>query len=251
MILSELMKKQYLIRLDDACPTMDSMKWQQIETLLDIYKIKPMVGVVPRCKDPDLYHQKADPDFWRKVYLWQEKGWTIALHGYDHCYISKKGTDGLNPLWDRSEFSGVSLEIQKKKIREGIEEFKKHGITPNSFFAPSHTFDKNTLIALKDESDIRIISDTYALKPYNYDGFSFVPCQLGHPQKMSIPGVFTICIHPNAMKESQMEEFEHFLKKNDSQIIGFNNIDYLNLKRMRFIDRIVQWLYFKYKILRS
>ena len=32
-----MMKSRYLIRLDDACPMMDSEKWLRIEILLDKY----------------------------------------------------------------------------------------------------------------------------------------------------------------------------------------------------------------------
>ena len=45
------------------------------------------------------------------------EGLCIALHGYNHCYISDKGLDGLNPLWSRSEFAGVSLGIQNRRFR--------------------------------------------------------------------------------------------------------------------------------------
>ena len=45
------MKRFYLIRLDDACPTMDVVKWDKIEKMLDKYHIKPMVGIVPANND--------------------------------------------------------------------------------------------------------------------------------------------------------------------------------------------------------
>lgn len=37
---------KYLVRLDDACPTMYSDRWQKIEEILDKHKIKPMVGII-------------------------------------------------------------------------------------------------------------------------------------------------------------------------------------------------------------
>ena len=39
--------KKYLIRLDDACPTMDAGRWLKMEMLLDQYGIRPMVGIIP------------------------------------------------------------------------------------------------------------------------------------------------------------------------------------------------------------
>ena len=107
---------KYLIRLDDACPTMDAVKWQRVEDMLDRYGVRPMVGVIPANSDPKQIIDSEDVAFWDKVKTWENKGWAIALHGYDHCYISEDGLKGLNPLWARSEFAGVSLEKQKEKI---------------------------------------------------------------------------------------------------------------------------------------
>ena len=75
---------RYLLRLDDACPTMDAARWQTIEDLFDLHAIKPLVAVVPDNRDPNLEKDTPDPAFWDKVRRWQHKGWTIALHGYQH-----------------------------------------------------------------------------------------------------------------------------------------------------------------------
>ena len=94
---------------------------------------------------------------------WQARGWCLALHGYDHVYLS--GSGGLNPVNARSEFAGLPLEAQKEKISAGLALLREQGIEPRVFFAPSHTFDENTLTALKECSRIRHISDTVANAP--------------------------------------------------------------------------------------
>lgn len=43
----------YLIRLDDASEFMDIDKWTTMEILLDNYRIKPIVGVIPDNNDGD------------------------------------------------------------------------------------------------------------------------------------------------------------------------------------------------------
>mgnify|MGYP001496906404 CR=1 FL=1 len=48
----------------------------------------------------------------------------------------------------KSEFFGHSFEIQKKRISKGLQIFKSEGIKIRSFFAPNHTYDKNTFVAL-------------------------------------------------------------------------------------------------------
>lgn len=239
---------KYLIRLDDACPTMDKQKWEKIQCILDLYGVNPMVGVVPNNKDENLIIDKPDPEFWKKIREWQSKGWTIALHGYDHCYISNDG--GINPIWNRSEFAGVSVEIQREKIRKGISILKKNGIEARFFFAPSHTFDKNTLFALKEESEIRVISDTIATKPYKNGEFSFFPQLGGHCSKKYIPGVWTFCLHPSMMSDDSFCQTELFIKKYRSSFVSFDDLDITNLNKKDIFSRLLSWSYFKYRHIR-
>ena len=116
-----LKNNKYLIRLDDACPTMDGAKWQRMFDILDRYVVRPMVGIIPHNEDPKQEIDAPDVEFWNKAKLWHQKGYAIALHGYNHCYISNEGLKGLNPLWSRSEFAGVPYDVQKQKIRDGFE----------------------------------------------------------------------------------------------------------------------------------
>ena len=132
-----------------------------------------MVGVIPDNRDSSLTETyKQDPEFWDKTARWKEKGWELALHGCYHKYTTEEG--GINPVNKRSEFAGVPLDKQKEMIRHGVDILKSHNIEPKVFFAPSHTFDENTLIALKEESNIRIISDTIANDVYLENGFYFI-----------------------------------------------------------------------------
>lgn len=239
------MKTKYLIRLDDACACMDAKKWQRVEDILDNNGVKPLVGIIPANADPQTMIDSEDSLFWEKAHRWMKKGWDIALHGYDHVCISEDGLNGLNPVWKRSEYAGVPFEKQVEKIRKGLSALKDKGFNPKYFFAPSHTFDRNTLEALRQESEISIISDTYSLKPYMKNGFLFIPCQLGSPKEMKIPGLFTICLHPNNMSNAQFEQLEHFLRKNQKNMISFGEIDVAKYGEIRMIDRLVQWAYFK------
>lgn len=241
---------RYLIRLDDACPTMSRERWNKVEAVLDKYGVQPMVGIVPNCKDEKLMLDIHDVRFWEKAYGWKEKGWAIALHGYDHDYISDKGLEGLNPLWKRSEFAGVPLEYQRKKIRSGVSVLKEKGLDAKFFFAPSHTFDANTLEALRLESEIRIISDMYTLKPYREGDFVFIPCQLGHPQNMLLPGIYTICLHPNTFNDDAFMKLDTFLKANQKIIISFNNIDIEKVGEKSWLDKLVSWAYYKRRLSR-
>lgn len=230
---------KYILRLDDAASKMNIENWNKMEKLLDKYNIKPLVGVIPDCKDPMMDEYKVDEGFWDKVKMWQEKGWCIALHGYEHVYCTQDG--GINPVNKRSEFAGVSLEKQKEKIRKGVSIFKEHGINPQVFFAPSHTFDENTLIALKEESNIGIISDTVANDVYYQAGFYFIPQQSGRVRKLPFK-VCTFCYHPNMMKNEDFQILEEFCKKNQAH---FNKHFEIHSQRKKsWFDRILEKMYF-------
>lgn len=235
---------RYLIRLDDACETQSREKWQKMEKLLDKYKIKPLVGVIPFNEDNDLKIDSADNEFWRKVKKWEEKGWIICMHGYNHVYLSSEG--GINPIHCRSEFAGVKLTLQKEKMRKGYEIFKEKNIYPEIFYAPSHTFDEKTLEALKAETNIRVISDTIALSCYRYNGINFIPQQIGRCRKILI-GLITFCYHPNLMSDDDFERLESFLKKNKKSFIEFKEIDLINLKRKNILDKFLEKIYFLYR----
>ena len=209
----------YFMRLDDACEKMNTQNWARMEALLDRYGIAPLVGVIPHCEDPDFDAFSIDSAFWGEtVARWASKGWTLALHGWNHVSLTNQG--GLNPAQKRSEFAGVPLETQKQKITNGMAVFREHGIEPAVFFAPSHTFDENTLEALKACSDIRIISDTIASKPYTKYGFTFIPMQSGVVRKLPFDTV-TFCYHPSVMQEADFVRLEAFLEENHSQFKSF------------------------------
>lgn len=240
---------RYILRLDDACEKRDVEKWNRIEELCDRYKIEPLVGVIPNCHDPKMAIYNEDLEFWARVNSWSEKKWTIALHGYEHVYDSD--SSGINPVNSKSEFAGHSLSIQKEKIRKGISVLRSHGIEPKVFFAPSHTFDENTIIALKEESDVVSISDTPANKPYLYENMIFVPQQTGKVRKLPFHTV-TFCYHPNQMKEKDFQELETFMVKYRELFINYETVIENNkIDKLSWLDKIVMMLYFSYRKFRN
>ena len=208
-----------------------------------------MVGIIPANADPKQKIDPVDSMFWQKALQWQEKGWAIALHGFDHCYISSNA--GINPLWNRSEFAGISLAEQKRKIRDGVTILKSHRLEPKYFFAPSHTFDNNTLTALKEDSDIRIISDTIATKPYKQGYFIFIPQIGGHCVNMPLPGVYTFCFHPNTMDDDAFNALELFIQIHKQEFSGFEELDLNGVRGKSLKDKIIAWMYFTQRKLRG
>lgn len=230
----------YLIRLDDASDHMNTERWDRVERLLDENGIRPLVGVIPMNRDPMLLEFAEDAAFWEKARHWQDKGWRIALHGYEHVYATN--CTGVNPVHNHSEFAGLPLEAQREKIREGLKLLKERGLEPTAFFAPSHTFDWNTLEALRLESDIRVISDTVANDCYCRRGFTFIPQQAGRVRELPFK-VTTICLHPNFTTDPEMDEIEAFLKNHAGQFLDPDTLGPTTRKRS-LLDRGYETAYF-------
>lgn len=237
----------YLIRLDDASDHMHTENWARIERMLDGSGVRPLVGVIPVNRDPMLLEFAEDPGFWDKAKLWQKKGWRIALHGYDHVYATSCA--GINPVHNRSEFAGLPLESQRQKIRDGVAFLTEKGLNPTVFFAPGHTFDENTLEALRLESDIRIISDTVANDAYCRDGFTFIPQQAGRVRELPFR-VTTICLHPNYITEPELDEIEVFLKIHAGQFLDPGAI-MPSTRKKSLLDRVYELAYFLKRKLRK
>ncbi len=233
--------KKYIIRIDDASEYMDVDKWSQMEELLDKYGVKPIFGIIPDNHDDSLTGiYERDRGFWDKANRWIIKGWTPAMHGFQHVYVTESG--GINPVNKRSEFAGLPYEVQEEKIEHGWKILKEHHMNPNIFFAPSHTFDNNTLHAIKEKTDIRIISDTIAYDAYKDGDFWFIPQQSGRVRKLPFK-IITFCYHPNMMKERDYKILNSFLDKHRTDFIN-NYMDILNERHLGLLDRIIRRVYF-------
>ncbi len=236
---------KYLIRLDDACETMNFKNWFRMEELLDKYNIKPIVAIVPNNKDENLIFDQAKEDFWELMLKWQNKDWALSLHGNTHVYETNSG--GINPIHKRSEFAGLPLSIQRNKIKEGYVKLIKKGINPIIFVAPSHTFDENTLKALMLETPIRIISDTVAFNIYKENDFIFIPQQFGLVRNVKINGLYTFCYHPNTMTDRSFLDLEKFLEKHSAKFTSINNLDLSNPPKKSIFDKFYAFTYYMFR----
>ncbi len=198
---------QYVIRLDDACPTMPSDPWRQLESAFDELDVRPIVGVIPECRDPAMDYADPDPEFWGQVRRWRDKGWTIALHGLNHVYHpDPPGARALVPFHRRGEFVGLSLDEQRRMIARAWGIFCNEGLEPDFFMAPSHSFDRLTLEAIRAETSIRWITDGISFRPFERYGFQWLPQQIWRLRDAPT-GVWTVCLHPNMMSETELRSF--------------------------------------------
>ncbi|HUF09417.1 MAG TPA: DUF2334 domain-containing protein [Rhodothermales bacterium] len=201
------MNARYIVRLDDACPTMDATRWGMLEEMLDDLNIRPLVAVVPDNRDPTLQLDQPDPRFWEKVHAWIEKGWTIAMHGYQHVFHTVDRRRLVLPFYDRSEFAGLPYHDQAAKIRASWDLFRQQGIEPKVWIAPAHCFDRVTLQAIREETSIRIVSDGIARDQFYRFGFFWLPQQLWSLEAKR-SGLWTVCLHPNSMSVSDIKDLK-------------------------------------------
>jgi len=208
-----------LIRLDDIAENMNWDLMKKSEILFDKYNIKPVLGVIPINQDIELLAFPKKEKFWEQVRVWKSKGWEIAMHGSNHIYDSDTNKKDYFSHGGKSEFFGHSLKLQELKISNGLRKFNDEQIKIRSFYAPNHTYDKNTLLALKT-SGINEVIDGYGLMPYSENDIKFVP-QLFY-KVVALPfGIQTTQIHLNEWKQKDFNDFEKFITKNLNKIITY------------------------------
>lgn len=174
---------------------------------------------MPDNRDPKLNVQAPVPDFWARVRAWQDRGWAIAQHGYTHQYSQPGG--GLLGIGSKSEFTGLSLTQQQERLAAGQSILRAEGVWQPYFMAPSHSFDHQTLQALKSLG-FQGVTDGFGLWPYELEGMVLVPQLLASPRHLGF-GLYTICLHSNTMTDGQVRRVLEFMSRHQQRFIGFED----------------------------
>ena len=226
-----------LIRMDDITENMNWKHMDKCELLFDKFNLRPLLGVIPENKDPELLKYPKNSNFWKRVESWKKKGWEISMHGYSHLYERQTNRKDIFNYGGGSEFFGLDYENQLNKIKSGLEKFREKNISIRSFFAPNHTYDFNTLKAL-DKSGIRIVIDGYGLFPYSKFNLFFIP-QLFYKEIILPFGIQSTQIHINYWDDEYFLNFENFINKNYNKIVDLNYI--LNLGKSNFFKNTINY----------
>lgn len=220
------MAKRYIFRLDDISWDMNYENFSRIRDLFFQYNIRPIIGVIPANADEKLKTQVGErrlsqEEFWAEMRALQhEHGWAVALHGYDHVYITAdSGMFGINP---RAEFAGLPYDRQEEKLRRGKAVLEEHGLTVDAFMAPSHSMDWTTVEALK-ANGIFTVTDGLGVYPYRKNGVLFVPQTWAQPW-WGICGYDTVCFHVNLWKEKNFKRIERFFQKSSKKCTSFQEL---------------------------
>lgn len=226
------MSCEYLIRFDDICPTMNWRVWDRVEPILAGAGVKPLLAVVPDNRDPELAVDAPASGFWDRVRGWQQRGWAIGLHGFQHRYVT--GSAGLLGRNRYSEFAGLPEPEQDRKLTEAFEIFRRNQVSPDAWVAPAHSFDAATVRVLR-RLGVRCVSDGYARYPYTcHEGLMWVPQQLGKFRRMPA-GVWTVCLHVNNWSDEDVELFRGAVGEFREQLTSLADV------QRNYTGRVRRW----------
>lgn len=240
-------KRRILVRFDDICPTMDFVQFERALDVMRKHSVKPLLGVIPDCRDTELQIEPFHEDFWEYVKMLQKEGCTLAMHGYTHVYDSS--CRGLVSGGLRSEFAGHTYEEQYERIKKGKEVLQRHGINTDIFFAPAHSYDRNTLKALA-ANGFRCMSDGKSSKPVYREGILCIPCRSSGCPRIRKSGYYTAVFHAHewarAEKADGYEQLRSLCKAYEQDIAGF---DEFNDRRGSHgvSGRMEEWIYVRFQ----
>ena len=232
---------KYLIRFDDINPRMDWEKFFLIKKCLEKNNIKSILGVIPNCKDENLFINKPKKDYYEYLRSCKSYGDSIAQHGYKHKYDSiSKGQFGNSP---NSEFAGHNFNKQFRRISKGKKILEKECIWDPIFMAPAHSFDNSTLKALRKLEFINVL-DGFSLFPYKNKDLNFIPQISSKPLPIFLPCLSQLCIHINTIKKEDLIQLIQFVKKNHKDFISLEEI-YPIKNNFQIIDRLMTTLFIR------
>ena len=231
---------KFIIRIDDISPTMNLENFDRIKDFLVSKNIRPIIGVVPDNQDENLKFSSKNEDFWPMIRNLKQIGWSIAQHGCHHKYSTEES--GILKINNFSEFAGLSFKEQLKKIITGKNILIEQKIWEPIFMAPAHSFDDNTLKALK-EADFKYVTDGYGLYPWSDRGLTFIPQLFSGFSNFGF-GVYTVCIHLNELSGKEVDNVINQIDGREHKIIDLPSA--LNLSRKQNIFEEFFFFVFKY-----
>ena len=216
-----MFKKKLIIRVDDVHPSMNIDNFYYFINLMERENYVALLGVIPDCKDESLLVDKYRYDFFDKIKKLVSFGWSVCQHGYNHVYSELNVKTNLRG-YDSSEFAGLDVLSQQKKLTNGLKILNAYGIHTKIFMAPGHTFDNNTLKALK-LSGFNTITDGFGIFPYKKHGIVHVPQLISKAHGFAF-GIYTTCIHLDNMSFNEIKLLVDSFK--NYEIVSIEDVNY-------------------------
>ncbi len=214
--------RKITIRIDDVTEDMDWEKFHRFEALLEKHGIRPLIGVIPANRDRSLVKGEKKEDYADWLKEKQKQGWMIAMHGYDHIYTTKKG--GMLPLNRFSEFAGIGFAEQADRLRAGVRAMQAMNLRTEIFMAPAHSFDRNTVKALK-ACGFRYITDGFGSGPYERGGMVYFPIAVQKSRELrKKDGITTFVVHTATMREEDFLSYEKLFERYHDRFVSYDEM---------------------------
>ena len=233
----------YLLRFDDINPNMNWERFNKLKLIINKYKIKSILGVIPKCEDKSIAVFPEYKNYLINLQKMKSEGDFIAQHGYTHLTDSKD--KGLYGNERRSEFAGLDYQTQYERINKGKNILIKNKLWQPIFMAPVHTFDKTTLKVLK-KLDFKLITDGFSRYPYELQGLKLIPQLSAMPLPKYLPLISQLCIHINNLSEKKLNILISFIETNHHLFISpkdalkFENNDLFLRIENKFIEFFIK-----------
>lgn len=231
------------IRMDDITPDMDWAKFLRFKELCDLYQVKPLIGVVPDNQDAHLCIENSKPvlaeKFWEYIKALENEGWCIAQHGVTHVYTTKKM--GCFPLNRLSELAGTGYARQLAALKRGRDILLAHGIKTEIFMAPAHSFDSNTMKALR-KLEFSKMTDGFGKRPYLWRGMTFYP--ISYKQSSCLKknrGYTTFVVHANTMEDKDFAHYEELFAKYKDRLISYTELMAVEAKKRGVFGKAAEY----------
>ena len=144
----------FLLRLDDIAENMNWDMMEQATNLFDKFGVKPVLGIIPNNKDPELLsYPKKKANFWETVRTWEKKGWEIGMHGNNHVYDKFCKKNDYLGYGGNTEFCGHKYQNQFEKIKNGLDKFNSENLNVRTFFAPNQISKTETSYEIDENVD--------------------------------------------------------------------------------------------------
>ena len=240
----------YIIRFDDINPKMNWVRFNKLKSIINKYKIKSILGVVPKCEDKEISKFPEYENYFIDLQKMKLEGDFIAQHGYTHIPDSRN--KGLFGNEKKSEFAGLDYRTQYERINNGKKILIENKLWQPIFMAPHHTFDDTTLKVLK-KLDFKLITDGFARYPYELKGIKLIPQLSAMPLPTFLPLISQLCIHINNLNNEELKYLINFIEKNNHLFIS--PLDALKFEKnnllFRLENKIIEFLIRFYRNLKK
>ena len=108
--------------------------------------------------------------------------------------------------------------------------------------APGHTFDRNTLKALR-ECGFRNLTDGFGKAPYSREGLTFLPISSRKKDCFKDrEGYTTLVIHANGMSEAEIGWYERMLAEYPDRFISYGQLLTLPVTKRGFAGNLAEYI---------